>query len=468
MYYQKLDKLKNTRSPRNVFIPYSSFQVETNRERRNSEDGIITPSLNIFPEWDFWQSVKRSLRISNKNQTHSFIYNPKFQLREKTHQNTVPLKILLVGIHGFFPKRIVRNLIGSPRGTSWKFIEEAELTVHDYFQNLNIPIQVGKIPLQRSGCVMERVEYFVGLLKNWKEEMNSADIILFVAHSQGCPVSVLLLSYLISNGIVQLDKERDVYDEQGGFINETYRKHIGLICMAGLTNGPSLGLFESKIVKLYQSLERPSLRELFEFQSRNSELSQQFLTGLNVLVNADVKISMIGSLNDQVVPLYSSLCIFLQHPNIFRALYVPDKGRQYPVFLVHVIEISVKLINLGYSDHAMIKELSQFFMGPILSDGHSIVYEDSKVYKMGITFTLETLGRQGRQQNIKATPFEMNKIGRNPFHLPWCMKGLIEEARLHLSSEELNQLYQEYDDWVPQTAKWRDLKYKLSGLRQNL
>ena len=123
---------------------------------------------------------------------------------------------------------------------------------------------------------------------------------------RGCPVSVLLLSYLISNGIVQLDKERDVYDEQGGFINETYRKHIGLICMAGLTNGPSLGLFESKIVKLYQSLERPSLRELFEFQSRNSELSQQFLTGLNVLVNADVKISMIGSLNDQVVPLYSS------------------------------------------------------------------------------------------------------------------------------------------------------------------
>ncbi|CAI4038294.1 hypothetical protein SMKI_04G6360 [Saccharomyces mikatae IFO 1815] len=133
-------------------------------------------------------------------------------------------------------------------------------------------------------------------------------------------------------------------------------------------NTPSLEFFENKIIKIYQNLARPSLRELFEFQNRNFKLSQQFLTALNILVNADLKISMIGSLNDQVVPLYSSLCIFLQHPNIFRALYVPCMGHQYPVYLIHVIEILVKLINLGYSDHAMITELSQSFMGPILSD----------------------------------------------------------------------------------------------------
>ncbi|CAI4364211.1 ANE_G0012730.mRNA.1.CDS.1 [Saccharomyces cerevisiae] len=43
-------------------------------------------------------------------------------------------------------------------------------------------------------------------------------------------------------------------------------------------NGPSLELFENKVVKLFQNLERLPFLELFEFQSYISELSQQFST----------------------------------------------------------------------------------------------------------------------------------------------------------------------------------------------
>ena len=75
---------------------------------------------------------------------------------------------------------------------------------------------------------------------------------------------------------------------------------------------------------------------------------------------------------------------------------------------------------------------------------------------------------QEKQQIIKVTPFEINHIGKNPFHLLCCIKGFIEETRLHLPDEELSQLYNEYNFWIPQTSKLPDLKYKLSGLRQNL
>lgn len=44
--------------------------------------------------------------------------------------------------------------------------------------------------------------------------------------------------------------------------------------MTGLMNGPSLELFENKVVKLYKNLERLPFLELFEFQSYISKLSQ--------------------------------------------------------------------------------------------------------------------------------------------------------------------------------------------------
>lgn len=63
---------------------------------------------------------------------------------------------------------------------------------------------------------MERVEFIANLVRIGEKKWPGGDILFIVAHSQGgggvSRSSVFLLSYLISNGIIQLDKERNVFN----------------------------------------------------------------------------------------------------------------------------------------------------------------------------------------------------------------------------------------------------------------
>lgn len=57
----------------------------------------------------------------------------------------------------------------------------------------------------------------------------------------------------------------------------------------------------------------------------------------------------------------------------------------------------------------------------------------------------------------------------NPYHLPWIMRGLLEEdfVRTELNAETA-ELLQQFDEWKPTTKALKDVKYRLEAVRSKL
>ena len=55
-----------------------------------------------------------------------------------------------------------------------------------------------------------------------------------------------------------------------------------------------------------------------------------------------------------------------------------------------LVSLCTHLLNIGYFDNNIIKELSTSLAGPFSGNGHSKIYNDGKVYDLGIKFVLDT------------------------------------------------------------------------------
>jgi hypothetical protein len=57
----------------------------------------------------------------------------------------------------------------------------------------------------------------------------------------------------------------------------------------------------------------------------------------------------------------------------------------------------------------------------------------------------------------------------NPYHLPWIMRGLLEEnfVKTQLDSETA-ELLRQFDDWKPTTKALKDVKYRLEVVRSKM
>jgi hypothetical protein len=157
----------------------------------------------------------------------------------KRHPETIAdKKIVIIGVHGWFPMKLVRSMIGEPTGTSTKFCEQMSVAVKKYFETthqLVIPDEaITSIALQWEGKVLERVEKLYELvMTDWKQTIMEANIILWVTHSQGTPVSTILLRKLIEQGLIQ-----------------TQRQPVCMLAMAGISHGPFPGLKGNILVKV--------------------------------------------------------------------------------------------------------------------------------------------------------------------------------------------------------------------------
>ena len=434
---------------------------------------IVVPCFDILPKTSAWSSlalsltkVATSLNILSKEKKQMCLNNqgPNSKLYELSNKGKNPISVLLIGVHGFFPTKMIRPFIGEPTGTSSKFISEAEKIVIRYFKKHNQPIEINKIALEREGRVFDRVEFFYETLKNWADEINKADFIYFVAHSQGCPVTVILLGKLIEDGII---KTNNIYYENYEDIpGSSSKKVISILAMAGVNNGPFYGADQTLFVRAYSTIESDSLQELFEFQKFDSIQSRKFIQNLRILIASNVKITFVGSINDQLVPLYSSICLFVHHANIFRATFI-DKGSRTPSFITRIVDIAGKLIDLGYDDHGIIKEISASLAGPLTGGGHSTVYNEAQVYELGLKFALETTDLE-EETPVVYTPYKLSQLGTNPYNLPWCMRGLLFESNKHLEEKQIKTLIKEFEDWEPNTKALKDIKYRLNGLKSKL
>ncbi|KAG0687006.1 hypothetical protein C6P40_003035 [Pichia californica] len=367
---------------------------------------------------------------------------------------TIFKRVLIIGVHGFFPTKMIRPIIGEPTGTSMKFAQVGESAVLQWAKDNNMNIEIQKIALEKEGKIFDRVDFFFDILKNSANDIKKADLIFFCAHSQGTPVSIILLSKLLEYGIIDENKK------------------VGLLGMAGINIGPFYGLDKSLFIRAYSTIENESLLELFQFQNFESLQSRKYIESLKNLVRHDVKITFVGSIDDQLVPLYSAIASHVQHPNFYKAVYI-DRSTNTPDFVTRIIKLSCKLQNLGSTDHDVIKEISTALAGPITGAGHSKIYNDLSVYKLALDFTLKTESSKiSIEQPIKFKPFDIKRLGSgaNPFNLPWCARGLFFEVgkRLPDGMKETELVFKEFEEWEPDSKALKDVKYRLNGIRAKL
>ncbi|KIW64487.1 hypothetical protein PV04_09416 [Phialophora macrospora] len=362
-------------------------------------------------------------------------------------------RALAIGVHGYFPAPMVRSILGQPTGTSIKFAEKAAQNIRRYTASQGYECEVKTAALEGEGRIAERVELLWKLLLNWIDEIRRSDFILLAAHSQGVPVAIMLVAKLIHFGC----------------LNPTAR--VGVCAMAGVNIGP------------FQDYKSPwitgSAGELFEFTNPNSKVSTDYLAAITDCLYHGVKVTFVGSIDDQLVSMESSVFAPLTHPHIYRAVSI-DSRIHAPNFLSNLVGFVLKLRNIGVPDHGLIRELSTPLAGSLYTgEGHSRLYEDDAVYALAIAFTLETTSLPNTSvTSSKRAPLSAPSDGKsnpsgtqssNPYILPFAMRGILEEDIVKKElRDEAKRLLEQFDEWEPKTKVLKDVKFRLEGVRSQL
>lgn len=213
------------------------------------------------------QSLGRLLHYT-KGREHNHVVRIKEPPRIK--------RALAIGVHGYFPAPLIRSVLGQPTGTSIRFSNMAAEAIRKYTAHHGYTCDIEKIALEGEGRIVERVDLLWKLLLNWMEEIRKADFILVACHSQGVPVSIMLVAKLISFGCVNASR-------------------VGVCAMAGVNMGP-FSAYRSRWIS-------GSAGELFEFELPFSKVSKEYEAALKRALDFGVRISYIGSIDDQLVSL---------------------------------------------------------------------------------------------------------------------------------------------------------------------
>jgi len=115
----------------------------------------------------------------------------------------------------------------------------------------------------------------------------------------------------------------------------------------------------------------------------------------------------------------------------------------------------------------LIRELSNSLAGSFTGDGHSRLYEDSRLYDLAIQFALETTQCEGVELKIRRDL--SGPSASNPYILPFAMRGVLEEGVVKTElGGEMNELLSQFDEWKPTTKGLRDVKFRLEGVRSKI
>ncbi|KAL2913608.1 hypothetical protein HK105_206910 [Polyrhizophydium stewartii] len=416
-------------------------------------------------------------------------------------------RVAVIGVHGWFPSRLLQRVVGEPIGTSTHFARKLALACQHFFYDrygISLPMDAMTIiPLEGEGKVEDRVDLLYNQLVNpsrkWSSAVRDADLVLVSAHSQGTPVATMLVARLIENGLLDPRKQR-----------------TGILAMAGISHGPYPHLKSSVIVKYVES---DPARQLFDFNDPTSAIAQTYYAAIHKVLSAGARFIAVGSWYDQVVPLYSATLHGVNHPNIYRALYI-DAADYQPDFLSHLVVFALKLRNAGLSDHGLIVHLSDVLAGNIYgfgTQGHYAIYEEENTYKVAVAWTMgsrppwtlahmtasgtqtpststtetgstATQSAQGRPQavalaedqhaNTRAHDAILTRPAfqapqrNNPYYLPWIMAKLVTDPHIAANpklTQDLADLVRLFDVWdVGSSRTLKDIKYRLEPLKAKL
>ncbi|KAF2462133.1 hypothetical protein BDY21DRAFT_389544 [Lineolata rhizophorae] len=413
-----------------------------------TSENLILPSLyNTYPPAQtpsYWQQLRRYL-LSNPPGTSPSdpshpTPRPHVCIAPTPHR---PKHALAIGVHGYFPAPLLRSVLGHPTGTSIRFANMAAAAIQAWCGE-GPECEVEKVALEGEGTIADRVDTLWRLLLNWVDALKRADFILVAAHSQGVPVAVMLLAKLVEFGCVKPGAR------------------MGVCAMAGVNLGP-WGEYRTRLFG-------NSAAELFEFARWESGVSVAYRKALERVLAAGVRITYVGSIDDQLVSLESSTFANVSHPYIHRAVFV-DGRIHAPDFITHLVGFALKLRNRGVPDHGLVRELSPALAGSLYSgEGHSRIYEDPAVYEQAVRFALETtgVGVDAARLGERRRGF-LGRFDANPFFLPWAMRGVLEEEAVRRDHEpETRDLLRLFEEWRPASKGLRDVKFRLEAVRSKL
>ena len=119
--------------------------------------------------------------------------------------------------------------------------------------------------------IASRVETLWKLLLNFTQHLRTADLILIASHSQGVPVSIMLLARLLQFGVLAPNVR------------------LAVCGMAGINLGP-FPSYQSRI------LGTGSANELFDFSRPESTVSTEYATALKSCLQHGARITFVGSI----------------------------------------------------------------------------------------------------------------------------------------------------------------------------
>ncbi|KAJ1960931.1 hypothetical protein GGI12_003531 [Dipsacomyces acuminosporus] len=492
---------------------------------------VLDSVVEYSPEWfrSYVEGQKLADRLGQLGyDSHSSTYHgpTREQVKDSMDAEAKRLgKVAVIGIHGWFPTKMLQMVAGEPTGKSEKFCMMMRDALQSYlFEMHGVSVSeedISLFPLVGEGKIEDRVDLLLSQIIDTEppqseppasektrpkpkgkgsssssdtptskspseviaealmparsvraDVLQAADTVFIVTHSQGTPVSALLVEQLMEMGLV-----------------DTSRQHVGMLAMAGISHGPLPYLRDNVVIRY---IESEAARELFELMDPSSPQSQRYVAALSTILHKGVRLVCIGSWVDEVVPLYSAILQGVSHPNVYRAVYI-DAPHYFDDFLTSLIVFALRLRNMGIYDHDLLIHLSEVVAGSLWGhSGHSTVYGEPGVFKLLIKWLLYSTSsvsssmrssidssvpvRQqmqsisGGQIHMSYRPFNASER-LNPFFIPWIMRTLWDDPEIRQSSElraELKRLVVLFDKWRPETKAGKELKYRLEPVRAAL
>ncbi|PBK59583.1 hypothetical protein ARMSODRAFT_966825 [Armillaria solidipes] len=384
-------------------------------------------------------------------------------------------RVVVIGIHGWFPGAIMRTVLGEPTGTSPKFVSMTLQALEEFQARHDVKLEkVTGIPLEGEGTIGGRVDkLYTALTSNaeWMDDLHECDALIVATHSQGSVVSTHLLDRLLREGHLVAsftpgEQEPLSPGVEPGLVAGRKKQRICCLALCGIHLGPLRYLSTSSLFQPYfQYFESEAARELFEFQNTESDVSKAYISALRNVVGHGAKMVYIASLNDQVVPLYSGLFTNVNHPLILRAVYIDGDAYHSSDFLSNLLVLLLRILNTGLSDSGLIAHLSEATAGSLNGVGHSTAYEEVGTYALAVNYLfLADDGPDTNQVELKLDDFNA-ATEQNDYEIPWSLRDLIADPSVQrLFEGEFLSLRDAFKEWHPKTTILRDVKRKLAPI----
>lgn len=447
-------------------LPQSAFEVsekslQKKKDTETTEMDIVESIVLPDIRWNYrnltWRTkcritLSKLPKLDTVFLPQKHLYMNPSATKRKRADSKISKKAVVLSFHGFLPQKIVRNIIGEPSGNAEQMSGLAVDELKRWADINNVELDINVINIEGHGKIFELVNGCLSFLDNFMDIMKSSDFLLCVANSHNVPVAIHTIAKLVTSGYLDnVDK-------------------LGLINMSGLCLGP-VPEIESRIsTRGSVGNDNEIIGELFDLEDPDLLQGKELIRSMKILIKKNFKVTFIGALKDCFSPLYSSLALNFNHPNIYRAIYV-DKENHQPDFLISLFNLILSMKNLNHRDHGLLVELSNFFVGAVGEGGHYKLLQNKYCYRVGINNMLNTCDLF-YEQELKEELTNAKEFTANSYHIPWCLRGLLEEldkVKSHLDTKQIvEQLYQEFKSWDVDDPRNKELRYCMGAFENVL